>query len=130
MRALFFIATILTLTTFFACNKEPGEGGTSTIIGKIWAVDLNNTGDTIAQYYAMDHDVYIIYGEENQTYDDKFATSLDGSFRFSHLTPGKYTIFTYSKSDASPSGQFAIQQTVEITNKKEEINLGELVIIQ
>lgn len=130
MKSILFLATVLITTSFIACNKEPGEGGTSSITGKVWVVDLNASGDTVAQYYAMDQDVYILYGEDDQTYDEKFATSLDGSYQFNFLTPGKYTVFAYSKCDACAGGQEVITKTVEITDKKQEIVVEDLVIIE
>lgn len=130
--------TLLCFTTLISCQKEPGEGGTSTIRGKILVVNLNAEGDTVqAPYYAMDQDVFIIYGDENQTYDDKFATSLDGSFEFNYLTPGSYTIYAYSECvecptgcDACPSGERAVIRTVEISEKKQEIVLEDIVILE
>ncbi len=128
MKSLILFAATCSMLFFTACNKEPGEGGTSSINGKVWVVDLNASGDTIAQYYAMDQDVYIIYGEDTQTYADKFSTSLDGSFSFNYLTPGKYTVFAYSKCDLCDSGQNAVSTTVEITEKKQTITMDDIVI--
>ena len=130
MKSLILTAIILTVTLFTACNKEPGEGGTSTVSGKVWIVNLNASGDTIEQYYGMDQDVYVIYGEATQTYSDKFATSFDGSYTFTSLTPGKYTVFAYSDCDACLGGQEVVAKTIEITDKKQEITLEDLVIIK
>lgn len=114
-----------------SCNKVPGEGGTSSISGKVYIYDLNVTGlDTIDQYYAMDEDVYIIYGDEDSTYDDKFATSLDGSFRFDNLTEGTYTIYAYSRCDVCPDDTEAKQVSVEISGKKQDIKLDDIIILK
>lgn len=123
---------LLTFFTFLiiSCNKTEGEGGTSSIQGKIWTINLNASGEPVSEFYAMDHDVFIIYGESNATYNDKFATSYDGSYTFNNLTVGKYTIFTYSKCDACPSGQEVISKTVEITEKKQLITVDDLVIYE
>lgn len=130
MKKTLFFSAILILTIFLSCNKNPGEGGTSSITGKVWVVDLNGSGDTVAQYYALDQDVYILYGEDDQTYDEDFSTSLDGSYAFHNLTPGKYTVFAYSKCEACPSGLEVVQKSVEITEKKQTVTVEDLVIIE
>ncbi len=123
---------LVNLLFFFiiSCNKTEGEGGTSSIQGKIWAINLNASGEPVGEFYAMDHDVFIIYGESNATYNDKFATSYDGSYTFNNLAIGKYTIFTYSQCDACPSGQEVISKTIEITEKKQLITVEDLVIFE
>ncbi len=127
--AKLFLALTL-VTTIISCNKTEGEGGTSSIEGKLYVINLNAAGDTVGEYYAMDQDVFIIYGESNATYNDKFATSYDGSYVFNNLTLGKYTLFSYSKCDACPSGQEVISKTVEITEKKQLISIEDLVIYE
>lgn len=130
MKSVIALSTLSIFLIIIGCNKEPGEGGTSSITGKVWVVDLNGSGDTTAQYYAMDEDVYIIYGDQTQTYSDNFNTSLDGSYRFDYLTPGKYTVFAYSDCETCPGGQDVSSKTVEITDKKQVIEVEDLVIIK
>lgn len=130
MKTAKIITLFVIAITLIACNKTAGEGGTSSIEGKVWVIDLNAVGDTINEYYAMDQDVYIIYGDSDSTYNDKFATSYDGSYVFNNLTIGKYTVFAYSKCDACPSGQKAISKTIEITEKKQLITIEDLVIFE
>jgi len=127
--------TSLILLAFFtflliSCNKTEGEGGTSSIQGKVWTIDLNAAGEVVGEYYAMDQDVFIIYGESNATYNNKFATSYDGSFTFNNLTLGKYTLFAYSKCDTCPGGKEVISKTIEITEKKQLITVDDLVIYE
>lgn len=123
-----FIFSALFLTLLVSCNKEPGQGGTSSIEGKVYRIETNSLGDTLDQYYAPDYDVYIIYGDEDQTYDDDFSTSYDGSYRFTHLTPGTYTIFAYTRCDLCGGGDTAVSQTIEITEKESKIMLDDLVV--
>lgn len=130
MKSLFLFTSLLTATLFMSCNKEVGEGGTSSITGKVWVVNTNNSGAVVGEYYGMDYDVFIIYGENNSTYSDKFSTSYDGSYAFHYLTPGKYTLFAYSKCDTCASGQDVIKKTVEITEKKQEITVEDLIIYE
>lgn len=124
------ILLFVALIALVACNKTAGEGGTSSIEGKIWVINLNAAGDTVGQYYAMDQDVFIIYGESSATYNDKFATSFDGSYVFNNLTLGTYTLFAYSKCDTCLSGQEIFSKTVEITEKKQLITVEDLVIFE
>ncbi len=114
-----------------SCNKEPGEGGTSSITGKVYVYDLNSTGlDTLDEYYIMDEDVYIIYGNETNTYNDKFSTSFDGSYRFDNLTEGKYTIFSYSRC-LTCSGEVEEKKIViDITDKKTVYPAQDIIILK
>ena len=111
-----------------ACNKEAGEGGTSSITGKVYRIETNALGESLTEYYAMDYDVYINYGTADETYDDKFATSLDGSYKFSNLTLGTYKVFAYTRCDLCPSGDTVVTKTIEITEKGKEYNIENLVV--
>ncbi|MBT3242787.1 MAG: carboxypeptidase regulatory-like domain-containing protein [Bacteroidetes bacterium] len=94
-----FIPLLLLGIAFLTgCASGPGEGGTGTITGKVYAYDYNAEMTLLrAQYYAPDEDVYIIYGSDS-IYSDRTRTSFDGSYRFKYLRPGTYTIFAYSKN--------------------------------
>lgn len=124
------LSTILILLLIVACNKEPGKGGTSSITGKLHVYDINSIGDTTNEYYAMDEDVFIIYGDKDQTYDDKFACSFDGSYRFDYLTPGTYTLFAYSRCDTCPDGITAVTKSVQIQDKKSIVTVPDLHILK
>ena len=94
---LFFIPVILLST----CVKEAGEGGTASIVGKVYAYDYNAEMTVYrTQYYAPEEDVYIIYGDDS-VYSDRTRTNYDGTYRFEYLRPGTYTIFVYSKNLAT-----------------------------
>lgn len=110
------------------CTKPEGEGGTSTIQGKVYAYNYNGSGILVDEYYQADEDVYIIYGEGDNFYDDDYTTSFDGSFRFQYLTKGTYTVFVYSDCDTCPSGIEAISQTVEITSNNQDIILEDFEV--
>lgn len=124
------IYSALFITLFISCNKAPGEGGTSSIEGKVYRIETNVLGDTLDEYYAPDYDVYIIYGDEDLTYDDKFSTSYDGSYRFTNLTPGSYTVFAYTRCDLCGGGDTAVSQTIEITEKESQIMFDDLVVFK
>lgn len=129
MKIIFFSAVFIFMLA--ACTKEPGQGGTSSINGKVQVYNINSFGDTIGEpFYGMDEDVFIIYGDNDETYDDKFATSFDGSFRFDYLTPGTYTLFAYSRCDVCPDELTVVSKTVEITAKKSENPVSDIIILK
>lgn len=125
MRNIYFI--LFASLLIVGCNKEPGKGGTSTIKGKVYRYETNSLGQVLDEYYFADRDVYIIYGAEDETYDDKFSTSFDGSYEFNNLTPGSYTLFVYSRCDTCAGGETAVTQSVEVTDKKQVIVLEDLI---
>lgn len=112
-----------------SCKKVEGEGGSSTITGKIIANKINSAGAIIATFDASNHDVYIVYGEGETVHDDKVETSYDGNFEFKLLEKGKYTIYTYEDCNTCASGENAIIRTVEITKNKEIVNVGTIEVI-
>ena len=94
-----FLATVI----FISCQKDAGEGGTSTIEGKViyfFRVFDNVSGVFDTTFYPKsEKDVYIIYSSnEAELYDDKFETDFNGKYRFEYLRKGDYTIMTYVDS--------------------------------
>lgn len=82
---------------FTACNNKEGEGGTGTVQGYVKLVqhpddDYQLNVDTIV---AAKTDVFIVYGDEVYFGDDA-ETNPDGFYQFEYLTPGDYTVFSYS----------------------------------
>lgn len=114
-----------------SCSKEAGEGGTSSISGKIWVRDYNvSFTDLLSEYYAMDERVYIIYGE-NEYYSEDVRTAYNGTFRFDGLRKGTYEIYTYSKdsTQTAGSGLVPVIRTVEITKNNEQVVLDDIIIL-
>jgi hypothetical protein len=72
--------------------------------------------------------VYLIYGTEDQFYDDDVKTSYDGSFVFNYLQKGTYTLFVYQDDASQPSGTSVVKQTFEINEKNEVVDLGTINI--
>ena len=127
-----------------ACKKVEGEGGKSSISGKV-AVDhklyVNGLYQSTVSYDGAKEDVYIIYGNESDgtMYNDKIEASYDGSFKFEYLQPGTYTVFAYSEifhtgpnvsnNDDDYYTFEKVSQTVTI-GKKEDVTVGKLTIIK
>lgn len=122
----FLILAMLSLL-MLACSKDPGEGGNSTITGKVFVRDFDSEGNLRGEYYAPKEDVFIIYGDEN-FYGDFQDTHYDGSFKFEYLYKGKYKIYAYSKCRTCPSGVEPIFLETEITESDQTITLPDLVI--
>ncbi len=128
------ILLLILLISAVSCNKDEGEGGTSTITGKIYVLDYNPTFTIkIGEYYAPDEDVYIIYGNDS-IYSDDFKTNYDGSYQFKYLRKGTYAIYAYSMDSTYPSGtnppMMKIMKTVEITEKNQTVKVDDIVIIK
>jgi hypothetical protein len=115
-----------------SCSKESGEGGSSKITGKVYVREYSpDFTYLIAQYWAGDLDVYIIYGD-GVTSDDRVRTGPDGDFEFPYLRPGKYRIYIYSADSTmvSPSGNIAIYRDAEITKNKQTVDVGTIVTLK
>lgn len=128
MRKIILLFCLVLFIT--SCKKEAGEGGNSSIKGRIWVKDYNATFTTLnAEYAGADEDVYIIYGN-NTSYGDKIKASPDGSFEFKYLRKGDYTIYVYSKDKTltSPSGKVTMTVNATISKKKEVVDAGTITI--
>jgi hypothetical protein len=118
------IALLALATTLSSCTKEEGEGGDSTITGKIWVKHYNPyTSSMRGEYWGAYRDVYIIYGD-NESYGERTETNPEGAFEFRNLRPGNYKIYTYSKNIDMP---FNPDLPDEILIKEVEIGKKETV---
>ena len=114
-----FVFLFLATCCLYSCKKEEGEGGTSSIIGQVKTFELshfdvpggNQSVDTLTHYFDADKEVYIVYGQDDNLYDDSYNTSWDGSFEFKNLRKGNYTIFVYSDCEADTTGLANIAQS-------------------
>ncbi len=108
-----------------ACKKEAGEGGNSVIQGKILERTYTAFPTIYSDKAALEKDVYIIYGDDNSTFDDRTRTSFDGSFKFEFLRKGKYRIFVYTEDTVLTNfgKDVPIFLDTEIKKNKSEVNL-------
>jgi hypothetical protein len=128
-RILIFISLAFIGLINPSCKKEEGDGGNSSIYGKVFVKDYNaEFTDLKEEYYGPDVWVYIIYGD-NREYGDRILTSYDGTYEFKYLRPGNYTIYTYSKdSTLKTNAPVPVIKQVEITDKKQEVEVPDLII--
>jgi hypothetical protein len=110
-----------------SCAKEAGEGGSSTIKGRIYGYDINTSGVVTDSAVVQDVRVYISYGD-NSTVDDDTRSSYTGEYVFRGLHKGKYTVFVYSQCNDCPFNQEVKKQVVEITEKNEDVIVPDFVI--
>jgi hypothetical protein len=132
----FILLVLLMSSIIFSCSVPEGEGGNSTIRGKVHTTNYNSSFSTIlSEFPSPEQDVYIIYGND-LTYSNRIRTSPDGIFEFKYLRKGKYTIYVYSKDKAAylagngNAPVIAVYKSGEITSKKQTVDFGTLEIIE
>ena len=134
MRNILIICVIV--FGFSACEKAPGEGGTSVIEGqvyKIFTFQNPTTGLIDTTYFLLDagKDVFIIYGDDKtEVYDDKFETDYNGKYHFEYLRKGDYTLYTYADStDGSMiKHDYPIFQQITISSNNSTNTVADFVI--
>jgi hypothetical protein len=133
MNKTYSVFLMLLLTgAFFSCSKEPGDGGNSTIYGKIIAHNYNAEFTNLKGIYpAADEDVYIIYGED-RSYSERVRTSYDGIYEFKYLRKGEYTIYAYSKDSTLtlPSEMYAVIRKVKIDDNQQTVQVEDMKIFR
>jgi hypothetical protein len=116
----------------FSCSKEPGEGGSSTIYGKIIAHNYNAEFTNLKGIYpAADEDVFIIYGDD-RSYSERVRTSYEGIYEFKYLRPGDYTIYAYSKDSTltMASEMYAVIRKVKIDDNKQTVQVEDMKVFR
>lgn len=122
---------------FSSCKKEAGEGGDSSVTGRVHVKDYNASFTSLnGEYNGAEEDVYIIYGND-VSFGDRERTSHDGMYSFRFLQPGKYKIFAYSKDSTGRyrnqvnlnAPKVAIIKEVEITKSDQKVDVEDIVIL-
>jgi hypothetical protein len=120
--AIFIVSAIL-----FSCTKGPGEGGRASIKGSVFARNYSNTYIKTDSGMLGGQKVFLKYGDEPGI-GDNVDTDQDGVFYFNYLREGKYTIIVYSKQLINNTLDSAVVNTVEITSRKQQLNLPTITI--
>jgi hypothetical protein len=120
---------ICLLTCMNSCKKENGYGGNSAVKGVLKENRYNLNYSVVLETSTLSNTyVYIIF-QDGKGYGDRVKTSFDGSFSFTHLKPGKYSIYAYSKDSTMQSTENIIVTTeFTISKKKELLDIGELTV--
>jgi hypothetical protein len=135
MKASYFLLTIGFVASLASCKKEAGDGGNSSIRGKIskeLRVVLNNPSTAIGTFPAADEDVYIIYGDHVSP-DDRVQTNYNGEYEFLYLRPGKYTVYAFSADTNSVAvpwdeDHMTVIQELEITDGNQRLDAADMSI--
>jgi len=128
LQILLIMAVALSLT-FQACKKIAGEGGTSTVTGKVYAKDYNATFTVLqGEYYVPDKYVFIVYGDAKD-YGNKVRTSYDGTYEFKYLRPGNYKVYCFSKDSLlQTNAEIGIIKEVTISKQYQEVTVPDITI--
>jgi hypothetical protein len=135
MKLQLFIWVIAVLLALVSCKKEAGDGGNSSIKGKIsreLRIVLNNPGTAVGTFPAADEDVFIIYGDHISP-DDRVQTNYDGEYEFLYLRPGKYKVYAFSKDTNSVAvpwdeDHMTVLQELEITDGNQQVKADDMMI--
>ncbi len=121
------LLALFSLFMLSGCEKDPGEGGNSSITGNVHVWDYNATFLILqSQYAGADEDVYIIYGDD-VSYGERIRSGPDGRFEFKYLRKGDYKIYVYSE-DTTTSGSSVVMVNAEIKENKSTVDVGTLNI--
>lgn len=141
MKKVAFLSLIIVVTsTIISCKKVEGEGGASSLTGKIMIDEklyVNGIYSTTVSYTGATEDVYIVYGGNSDVPNDKIECGYDGTFKFSYLQPGTYTIYAYNEvfhtganvgnNDDDYYTYEPVKMTVDL-GKKESKDLGSITL--
>lgn len=133
MNTKIFYAFLIVLGLGLAsCEQGPGEGGTSTIRGKVIIREYNGDYSIVrGEYPATKEDVFLVYGED-EVYGDNFETGYDGTYEFNYLREGNYTVYAYSddSTDLITGREIAVMRQVEITGKNQIVEVSDIIILK
>jgi hypothetical protein len=131
-KTLPFLLFCLMSVFAFSCSKEAGDGGNSTIYGKIIAHNYNAEFTNLKGIYpAADEDVFIIFGDD-RSYSERVRTSYDGIYEFKYLRPGDYTIYAYSKDSTltMASEMYAVIRKVKIDDNQQTVQAEDMKVFR
>ena len=115
-----------------SCSKDAGEGGNSTIYGKVIAYNYNAEFTHLKGVYpAPDEDVFIIYGSD-RSFSQRIRTNYNGVYEFKYLRPGDYTIYVYSKDSTLtlPQEIYPVIREVTIDKNKQSVEVPDMKIFR
>jgi hypothetical protein len=129
-RLIIFNFLCVSLIFFNSCKKPAGEGGNSSIKGKVWVQDYSKSFVLLHEYAGVDVEVYVIYGDET-IHGDKVNTNANGEFEFKYLRKGSYKIYAVSEERIGNSNDVkdeAIIVNTSISKNKSTVDVGTITI--
>lgn len=123
---------------FYGCEKSAGEGGTSRIVGKVYAHKYNASFTyKFGSYYEPDEKVFLVY-DDDITAGEDVDTNYDGTYEFKYLRKGKYKIYVYSKDSTGAyqlkanvnAPEIPVIRNAEITKKGQTVIVPDIEIIK
>lgn len=127
-----FLIVIIFSLMLFSCSKDAGDGGNSTIYGKVIVYNYNAEFTKLRGIYpGADENVYLIYGN-NRSYSERIKCNYNGIYEFKYLRPGDYTIYVYSKDSTLTlvSGTYPVIKNVSIKDKKQTLEVEDIKIFK
>ena len=131
IKKIFLLLVTVACLTNYGCKKTPGQGGNARVRGKVW-VKKYDPFFTVLQheYYGPNINVIMTFGDDISP-DMTVVTNSNGEFEFQYLREGAYKITVYSqvfKDSINPSGVVPIENHINITKRKQIVDLGTLTI--
>lgn len=126
-----YFLLIVGFVLLLSCEKEAGEGGTSSIKGVVMVKEYNGDYSILRDTYpGQEVDVYIVYGND-EVYGDRFQTGYDGKYEFKYLQEGKYTVYTLSDDPDNlvTNERIPVIKEIEITGKNQVIEVDTIYIV-
>ena len=129
--------SICFLLIFSSCKKEAGEGGTSSIKGRVYGNYFDKTFYSLLDSgYAPEIDVYIVYGDM-ASYGDHQKTNYDGTYEFLYLRNGSYKVYAYSQDTTGRynyqlniyAPRLAVIKNVDIVKGKQTVEVSDINVI-
>lgn len=130
-KAPLIIVLFFSLLLSISCKKTPGQGGNSSIKGKIWVKKYDPYFTFIEyEYPGTDMTVELTFGD-NLSPDLSGKTNANGEFEFLYLRKGKYKVTVYNKvfqNTQNPSGQAPVDTYVTIDSRKKQYDAGTITV--
>ena len=122
------------LGTLYAYKTLSWNDGSAKIQGKIMLTNYKDNEKTYPNLDldditpAQEQEVYITYNNAD-FYNDRIRTQGDGTFEFSNLIKGSYTIFVYSEDVITRSTNDIVKKiNIEITELNQVVIVDEIMI--
>ncbi|MBA2584370.1 MAG: carboxypeptidase regulatory-like domain-containing protein [Bacteroidetes bacterium] len=109
--------------------EKADNNGSSTIRGRVFVKKyISSFTFVVDSFYVADEDVFAVYGREFGI-SKRIRTSHDGSFEFSNLRKGTYSIYVLSKDkEMQTSTNIPVLKEVKITANNQVVVMPDIVI--